>query len=192
MPACLPDRTFINIRGLLVNKITAIVSYSWLDVDFYIVRWGSQQLNIILAKTRPHETLNAEMLRLLKVSLRTIICASTTYRWHQSIIIVKGRNPTIFIFKSIFLIQRNAGRKSFPVTDWFWLRGRRSSNRCFLAKHFRKVKTEKSSLTTFRTVISTLSKVLDMQKFKQKFTNYAVIIEDISFTKLNIRDIHFD
>ena len=91
-----------------------------------------------------------------------------------------------------FLFQRNAGRKSFPVTDWFWLRGRRSLNRCFLAKHFRKVKTEKSSLTTFRTVISTLSKVLDMQKFKQKFTNYAVIIEDISFTKLKIQDIHFD
>ena len=37
-----------------------------------------------------------------------------------------------------------------------------------------------------------ISKEPDMQKFKQKFTNYAVIIEDISFTKLNIRDIHFD
>jgi hypothetical protein len=36
---CVPARTFINIRGLVVkipNKITAIVSHSWLDVNFLI------------------------------------------------------------------------------------------------------------------------------------------------------------
>jgi hypothetical protein len=41
-----PARTFINIRRVLVvkipTKITAIDSKSWLDVNFYIVRYDAQ------------------------------------------------------------------------------------------------------------------------------------------------------
>ena len=46
LPACLatcrPPCTYINIRGLVINipsKIPAIDSQSWLDKDFYIIRF---------------------------------------------------------------------------------------------------------------------------------------------------------
>ncbi len=45
---CPPSRTLINIRGLEVKiptKITAIISRSWLDVDFYIFSIVSNDTN---------------------------------------------------------------------------------------------------------------------------------------------------
>jgi hypothetical protein len=141
------------------------------------------------------ETLNAEMLRLLKVSLRTIICASTTYRWHQSIIIVKGRNPTIFIFKSIFFNSKKCGEKELPCHRLILTARSPVFKSMFSCKTFSEsqngeVIIDDISYSNFN-LKQKISKEPDMQKFKQKFTNYAVYIEDI-YTKLNIRDIHFD
>ncbi len=100
-------------------------------------------------------------------------------------IIIKGkRNPAIFIFKWIFF-SKKCGEKELPCHRLILIARSPVFKSMFSCKTFSESRNGEVIIEDISygnlNLNQKISKVPNMQKIKQKFTNYAVIIEDILY-----------